>query len=206
VPEQAVKSAVLSLLRELMERPTLAGFAMGGGTALALLFGHRQSLDIDLFSRTAFDSSAVLADLQRRFPDCGIVNRTPGSLSAIVQGIKLDLLLHEYPQLFPDASVEGIRLVSLPDLSAMKVNAVTNRGSKKDFTDLLLLHDQGLSLSAALENFCRKYGEAGRFLALRSLIWFVDAEEEPDPLYLNGWTWAAVRSRMTALGNALHVS
>jgi hypothetical protein len=111
--------------------------------------------------------------------------------------------LHEYPQLYPDATVEGVRLVSLPDLSAMKVNAVINRDSKKDFADLLSLHDHGLSLSTALDNFCRKYGDSGRFLALRSLIWFDDAEEEPDPIFLNGRIWAAIRERMTALGTAL---
>jgi hypothetical protein len=81
----------------------------------------------------------------------------------------------------------------------MKVNAVTNRGSKKDFTDLLLLHEEGIQLNMALDFFCKKYGEGGRFLAVRSLAWFADAEEEPDPVYLNGWSWKEVRGRVEQL-------
>jgi hypothetical protein len=81
----------------------------------------------------------------------------------------------------------------------MKVNAVTNRGSKKDFTDLLLLHEEGIQLNMALDFFCKKYGGGGRFLAVRSLAWFDDAEGEPDPVYLNGWSWKEVRGRVEQL-------
>ncbi len=200
---EAAQPALLSLLFELMGKPILKSFALGGGTALALQFGHRQSIDIDLFTKEKFDSASIESDLHNSFPGCGIVNRTPGSISAIVRGIKLDILLHEYPQLSADISIEGVRLISLADLSAMKVNAVTNRGSKKDFTDLLLLHEHGLTLSMALENFGRKYGENGRFMAIRSLLWFEDAEEEPDPIFLVGWSWPMVKDRMAALGAAL---
>ena len=85
----------------------------------------------------------------------------------------------------------------------MKVNAVTNRGSKKDFSDLLLLHENGIPLAASLDFFSTKYGPAGRFLAIRSLNWFADADEEPDPLYLNGWTWPEVYQRMASFAKAL---
>lgn len=86
-------------------------------------------------------------------------------------------------------------LISLDDMAAMKVNAVTNRGLKKDFSDILMLHQQGLTIWNALELFCIKYGDAGRFNAIRSLNWFGDAEDEPDPLYINGWTWNYVKKR-----------
>lgn len=32
--------------------------------------------------------------------------------------------------------IDDVALVSLPDLAAMKLNAIANRGSKKDFFDL----------------------------------------------------------------------
>ena len=121
----------------------------------------------------------------------------------MVHGVKIDFLLHDYPLLVPDLIEQSVRFCSLEDLSAMKINAVVGRGSKKDFSDLLLLHENGYELKTALEHFCTKYGEAGRFLAIRSLNWFQDAEEEPDPVYLNGWTWPLVRQRMMTLSKAL---
>jgi len=111
----------------------------------------------------------------------------------------IDFLHHPYPLLEKTIVRNNIRFLSLPDIAAMKINAVTNRGSKKDFTDLLLLHEEGIRLDRALDCFCRKYGGGGRFLAVRSLAWFTDAEEEPDPVYLNGWTWNEVRSRIEQL-------
>lgn len=84
------------------------------------------------------------------------------------------------------------------------MNAVTNRGSKKDFSNLLLLHKNRISLSQALEHFCSKYGEGGRFLSIRSLQFFDDARKEPDPVFLNGWTWEFVEKEMDRLARELN--
>jgi hypothetical protein len=56
-----------------------------------------------------------------------------------------------------------------------------------------------ISLNQSLDYFCKKYGNAGRFLAVRSLAWFEDAESEPDPVFLNGWVWKDVRQRVEKL-------
>jgi hypothetical protein len=180
----------------------LCGAALGGGTSLALVFGHRKSMDIDFFLTDPFDSVQLQNALARLIPGIQIVNRTAGSLSAAAGSVKVDILSHSYPLLDAYTHLETIQCLSLPDMAAMKVNAVTNRGSKKDFSDLLLLSENGLTLSAALDRFCRKYGHAGRFLAVRSLNWFGDTAGEPDPVYLNGWTWPEVRRRMELLARA----
>lgn len=65
---------------------------------------------------------------------------------------------------------------------------------KKDFSDLLLLHQHGLEVRQSLDFFCQKYGEEARFLAIRSLLYFADADVEPDPVYLNGWPWLTVKT------------
>ena len=82
----------------------------------------------------------------------------------------------------------------------MKMNAVAGRGSKKDFSDLLFLHGKGIALLDSVENYRAKYGEGGLFAALRSLTYFEDARDEPDPRYRNGWTWDYVLESMSALG------
>lgn len=191
----------MATLGSLMADPSYVGFALAGGTSLALRFGHRTSVDIDLFATEPFDSMALQARMARDFPGSAILNRTEGSLCVEANGIKIDLLFHPYPTL-GDAERDGnVRIMSLADVSAMKVNAVTNRGSKKDFIDLYALHEQGISLAQSVQNYRLKYN-GNVFLAVRSLLWTQDADEEPDPVFLNDWTWPAIRERMLALADA----
>ena len=200
---ESVSPALFSTLVKLYQIDELKNAALGGGTSLALRFGHRKSIDIDLFFTKPFNSLLVQESLMYHFDQFSVTNRTPGSLSGNLDTVKLDILLHSYPLLNKYTHEEELVLVSLPDMAAMKINAVTNRGSKKDFSDLLLLHENGIPLPQALEFFCNKYGSTGRFLAIRSLNWFDDAEAEPDPIYLNGWTWTYVQQQMATLGQSL---
>ena len=59
----------------------------------------------------------------------------------LMQGIKVEFLKHSYPQLAPHDHLQHIHLWSLPDVAAMKLNAIANRGSKKDFYDFAALLD-----------------------------------------------------------------
>ncbi|GAA5484472.1 hypothetical protein Hsar01_03716 [Haloferula sargassicola] len=79
----------------------------------------------------------------------------------------------------------------------MKLNAITNRGAKKDFFDLVRILDE-MSLEQALELFEGKYSNTDRFVAIRCLAWFADAESEPDPVTPAGPTWLEVKRRISA--------
>ena len=89
------------------------------------------------------------------------------------------------------------------DISAMKINAISGRGSKKGFSDLLFLHEHGLPLSTSMDNYLAKYGDDALFPALKSLTYFGDADGEPDPRYRNGWEWEQVRVKIEKLGARL---
>jgi hypothetical protein len=201
----SVSPELFGLSRTLAAMDAFRPFCLGGGTSLALRFGHRRSVDLDFFCIDAFDSNLCQSAIAAVYPDAGIINRTSGSLCVVIRGIKVDILYHPYPLIGEIVPMDAFKLMSLPDMAAMKINAVTNRGSKKDFSDLLLLHEQGLTLPEALDCFFLKYGDAGRFLAIRSLNWFEDAETEPDPVYLNGWNWQHVRTEMARLAKGLVV-
>lgn len=189
-------------MNRLMENPSFGKFSLAGGTSLSLRFGYRTSVDIDLFSFEPFDSLFLQNQIATEFPGSQILNRTGGSLCVNVGGIKIDYLYHPYPLLENIETDGSLRIVSLPDVSAMKVNAVTNRGSKKDFIDLYALNQNGIFLSQSISNFCRKYN-GNKFLAIRNLLWFQDADQDPDPVFLNGWTWAFVREKMLQLADNL---
>jgi predicted nucleotidyltransferase component of viral defense system len=173
-------------------------FLLGGGTSLALRFGHRSSEDLDFFTRETFDTEGLRNRFAEAYPGSQVLNRTAGSLCLVVEGVKIDFLHHPFP-LLDKVDYQGqSRFLSIPDIAAMKINAVTNRGSKKDFLDLYLLHTIGISITDSLQFFSNKYN-GNRLLALRSLLWFEDAETEPDPILLNGWSWESVKQEISAI-------
>ena len=63
-----VKSATLDILKKLMNLSELSDFSLAGGTALALRYGHRISVDLDLFSAVDFDSDQIINVLSKEFP------------------------------------------------------------------------------------------------------------------------------------------
>jgi predicted nucleotidyltransferase component of viral defense system len=187
----AIPEPVKILLFRLAPHPALHDFALGGGTSLALRFGHRLSVDLDFFTTSKFSSEELISSL-----DIGaatITGRAANSLSIDADGVKLDFLRHAYPLQAAVERIDGITLVSLPDLAAMKLNAIANRGSKKDFYDLaeLLRH---YTIRQMIEFFSGKYPSTDPFTVIRSLAWFEDAEQEPDPLPRNAITWDEVKT------------
>ncbi len=189
----AIPAAVRLLLEQLARRAELTAFHLGGGTSLALRFGHRLSVDLVFFTTETFDPEAFMAGLD--LPDAAAVARSTGTLTLDAGGVKLDFLRPAYPLLADSDDVDGVRLLSVRDVAAMKLNAVANRGSKKDFFDLyeLLKH---FPLDEMVADFELKYRNSDRFIVLRSLAWFDDAALEPDPVSLNGTSWTEVRQRI----------
>ncbi|MCX6868596.1 MAG: nucleotidyl transferase AbiEii/AbiGii toxin family protein [Verrucomicrobia bacterium] len=171
------------------------GFSLAGGTSLALRFGHRVSVDLDFFTMEEFDAESLVRQLDVN-PE-NVMDRAAGTLQLLVQGVKIDFLRHAYPLLEKPVMLDGIRMLSLPDVAAMKLNAITNRGSKKDFFDLeMLLENQ--ALPELLDLYCRKYSVRNRFMVIRSIAWFDDAENEPDPESLANLSWPAIKARISA--------
>jgi hypothetical protein len=86
---------------------------------------------------------------------------------------------------------------SLEDVTAMKLNAVANRGSKKDFYDLaaLLAH---FPLQTMIGLYQAKYRPASIMMVIRSLAWFADADAEPDPISLRDDSWQAVMDQISS--------
>ncbi len=190
----AVPQPVAALFERLSSCDALKPFALGGGTSLALRFGHRLSVDLDYFTPNEFQPQ-ILADALE-LNESTILSLSTNTLSLVFQGVKIDLLRHAYPEVAPIDKIAGHRLISIPDLAAMKLNAIANRGSKKDFYDLseLLQHH---TLNEMLHFFSAKYQNTDPFAVIRSLAWFEDADQEPDPIPLSGQTWVKIKNHIT---------
>ena len=190
----AVPEPVAALLERLASQDALKQFALGGGTSLALRFGHRLSVDLDYFTKDEFLPEALFEALN--LDHATTLSVSKNTLSLVSQGVKIDLLRHAYSEVAPIEEIDGHRLVSVPDLAAMKLNAIAYRGSKKDFYDMAeLLHHY--ALDEMLGFFSAKYPSTDPFAVIRSLAWFDDAAQEPDPVPLVGQNWKTVKQRMT---------
>ncbi len=192
---QAVAPRTLGLLKRLMQLPALEKFILVGGTNLALRFGHRLSVDFDLFSNEPFDPELLYAEVREAIPDTEFLASNPNMLFLFVESIKTDLIRLPFPYIAPIETVEGIRLASVPDLVAMKLSAISQRGVKKDFWDMAELLDH-YSISQMLDMFREKYGQRDVFYVLRSLIYFEDAEAQADPDLLKRTTWKQVKDKV----------
>ena len=193
---ETVEPSTLDLLRRLQRLPDLTSTRLVGGTALALHFGHRKSVDLDMFG--TFDPIVsyrkLLADAGHSVE--GAENGTVQSLR--VNNVKVDLVNYPYPWL-DDAIEEGnIRLAGLRDIAAMKLSAVANRGRKKDFIDVARLLDV-FSLDQMLSLYKEKFSVSELSFPLRGLMYFDDAEEDPMPeMFDSNFTWENVKKTVVA--------
>jgi predicted nucleotidyltransferase component of viral defense system len=190
---EAVPPGTLDLLKRLCAHQATDGFALVGGTSLALRFGHRMSVDLDFFRPEKFDNKIVSAALAADFSSFQLTNDNSNGMMAFVEDVKVDFVSYPYPLLHSYETIEGVRMMSLPDVVAMKLGAISNRGAKKDFYDLHKLLKE-LGLEKVLDCYARKFPNHDPMIPLRSMIYFEDAEETETPKTLIKTTWAKVKA------------
>jgi hypothetical protein len=189
---EALESATLAALNKLMAIPEIEDRILVGGTGLALHFGHRMSVDIDLFSNKQVDTD-IIFDVLSEHGKTVLLNKTALGLHLIFEGVKTDIIRHPYEWIRPLYHEQNIRLASIEDIAAMKIAAITRRGSKKDFVDLYFLLKKH-SIEEILAFFQEKFVNWDAYAAIRSLTYFEDAEQDDDPIFLIPKTnWNAVK-------------
>ncbi|MXZ38859.1 MAG: nucleotidyl transferase AbiEii/AbiGii toxin family protein [Holophagales bacterium] len=159
----------------------LAGgdYYLAGGTALALMEGHRVSVDLDVFTERIPDSEEVLGLLRRQVPRITVTSVGAGTLYADVLGVQVSVIEYGYRLLGPTVSSnDHLPLAGRDDIAAMKLSAIASRGSRKDFVDLWVLVTRHRSLAEYLALYREKFEERDVGHVVRSLVHFDDAERE----------------------------
>jgi len=133
----AVDEGQRQLLSELMQADFLSDHYLAGGTNLALRFGHRHSIGLDLFSNRDFNlpySNMLNSKLKNKYgTDFNSISVTEVGVFGSIDGIKTDFVNFPHQLLKPLEIHNGTRLASLIDIAAMKINAVVGRGTPKGF-------------------------------------------------------------------------
>ncbi len=204
----ALTAETRSTLEALAALPIPSDFYLAGGTALALQIGHRISHDLDFFSATnslgIVERSALARELQRITPSI-IKSEANEQLYTTVMGIEVSFIYQHHPLLFSTIEVNGSRLAQPIDIGLMKLSAIKDRGTRRDFVDLYCLRKVA-PLKQLFELLPQKYYDRPDFTVhlAYALQYFDDAESDPRPLYpLQKIDWAAVKKYCTEGSNLL---
>jgi len=186
------------LIKRLSSDPVLKEFVLVGGTALSLQLGYRKSIDIDLFSAKPFDAKAMREYLKEHYQgvDMGVLGN---AVFSRIQGVKVDMIAHQYPWVDPVKEMEGIRMASTLEIGAMKMNAISNSGERlKDFIDMHFLLENH-SLEQFTNAYAAKYKDANPNIAKNALLYHDQIDFAGDIHLLNrkfNWPDIAKRLRM----------
>ena len=186
---------VLELLRKLQSIPDLSDTRLVGGTALALHLGHRLSVDLDLFGN--FEQETITETLKSEsFNSFLVLKESKFIKQYFINQVKIDIVkFGRYPWLEETIVDNQIKIAGMKDIAAMKVAAITNRGSRKDFIDLYFLL-KVFDLSEILKFYESKFFDADIIFAIRSLSYFVDAEKADMPKMLIPTSWEDVKEKI----------
>lgn len=182
--EEVINKKTERLLSALARSGLVKDFYLAGGTALALQYGHRKSVDLDWFNQKSFDT----AKLKRGLIKLGritVSSEEKDTLNLNISGVKASFLGYPYKLFFPFLCWQGVKLADHRDIACMKLDAVSSRGSKKDFIDLYFFL-RNYSLDYLLKLFEKKYKKIkyNKLHIIKSLAYFDDADSEPMPIMI----------------------
>ncbi|MBO6027133.1 MAG: nucleotidyl transferase AbiEii/AbiGii toxin family protein [Bacteroidales bacterium] len=197
--KETVNDSTLELLKQLMSDERLKDFILVGGTALSLQMGHRISVDLDLFVDNDFEAEALREYLERNY-HLETDYLAFATVKGEIDGVQVDCIAHSYPWIRPFVEEDGIRLASLEDVCAMKLNAIAGNGTRiKDFVDVAYLSSV-FSLRQMLAFYEEKY-HANPLMPLKGVVFFDDINKEAPVRMTDGkpLNWKKIEKRLLAM-------
>lgn len=189
-------------LKQLMLLEEFNSFRIVGGTSLSLQLGHRESIDIDLFTDADYgsiDFSILESKLTETFSyvDSSSLDLIGMGKSYFVGNnknelVKLDLFYTD-PFVFPIVHQQNIRFSSIEEVAAMKLEVIANGGRKKDFWDIHELLSQ-FTLDEMIDFYLKRNPYSHSKVELLSKITdFSNAEDDFIPNCYKGKHWELIK-------------
>lgn len=174
---------------------------LAGGTALALQIGHRPSIDFDWFTERVGNQERLLHRMKEVGLDFRVIAASFETIYLDINSVQVSVIGYNYPLLSPLILWQeyGLYLASTDDIACMKLSAVTNRGSRKDFIDLYCLIQKFRSLERYLKLFTEKFKQVDIGHVLRSLVYFEDADLEPNVKTNLDITWTDIKKEFETI-------
>lgn len=184
----------LDSLKKIASTDLIKHYYLAGGTACALHMNHRISYDLDFFSSKPVEPEFLRTTLFN-LGNLSIIQNESGTFNGQLNNTKISFFSYPYtlmdkPEIFEKTSVATLR-----DLACMKLESISTRGVKRDFVDLYQIC-QVYSLFQTITWFKHKYQEQNISVphVLKSLVYFVDAEDNPEPNMKIDYSWNNIKS------------
>lgn len=150
---------------------------------MALQIGHRTSLDFAFYTQAEFEAGKLRKAINNHLPQAKITVEQKHTLLAKTNDSGLGLFRYPYPVIRPFVTInEVIDLLSLEDLAAMKMIAIGDRGTRRDFIDIYCLIEH-FGLEKILKFVREKYPHFDSYHAFLALTYFKDAEQTEEREY-----------------------
>ena len=189
---ETIHPDTLELLRKIQSLEMFKDARLVGGTSLALQLGHRKSIDLDFFGSVDASLEDITSELST-FASVSPLSESRMMRFLIVDGVKVDIVNYPYSWIDDPVIEDGVTLAGIKDIAAMKLSAITNRGTRKDFVDFYFLLKY-FSFEELINLYVQKYSDAQLFTTLKSLTYFDDAEQDPMPAMMTTLEWEDVKS------------
>ena len=184
-----------ALLTRIAGRGFLEDFYLAGGTALALHFGHRWSEDLDFFTKYKFDSFGLISKLSK-IDKFTVTGQETDTVHGLMGNVKLSFLYYPYSLLEDFHVYNKIKIASIKDIALMKLIALVQRGTKKDFIDLYFIEKEVIKIEELINLFPEKFKISSYqpILIYKSLGYFEDADREVTPKMFKEISWEEIKS------------
>ncbi len=169
---------------------------LAGGTALALQTGHRKSVDLDFFtSKKDFNNTNLLKHFVDNKNWKTTINQE-GTVYGELLGAKVSFIA--YPFFIsnqPLIKYGAVNIIQPIDIAVMKIIAISQRGSKRDFFDLFWCAKNIEPLEKTIKRLKRQYPSVAHDYhhILKSLVYFADAENDPVPEINFKASWSEIK-------------
>lgn len=184
------------LLDELGKQPLASIFYLAGGSAVALHLGHRISVDLDWFTEQNDYAAETLVQQLEAIGRLQVQQQSRGTLTGLLNDTRVSFFSYPCPLLEPLDELNGFQVANLVDLALMKIIAISQRGTKRDFVDLFFICQNGYRLDELLNLIPTKYRRISypSYHLLRALTYFEDAIADEPPEMLIPFEWTTAQS------------
>lgn len=155
-------------------------FYLAGWTWLALIFWHRESIDFDFFIDKDIDTEKLFLKLQGIFKDFEVIKffEEKNTLYVLINDVKISFFTYKYANIDNFIETPYFKIASVKDIWAMKLWAIQNRATNKDYVDLYYIIKK-IGINSLLSSFFEKYSQVStKSHLVKSLIYFEDLTEE----------------------------
>lgn len=193
---EAVSAKLLEFMGMVAPIADKLNAVLAGGTSLALQLGHRTSADLDFFTQSSFNNEYIISEIGKNVAGFQVIDEKEDTLSLIGNGIKLSFFRYPYPFIEERVRFEGVSLSGILDIASMKILAIVQRGTKRDFVDLFFVL-QDVPFAKVARNMVARFGtdRLNPVVMGKALVHFIDADSNPDPNFVVGMQvdWGTIK-------------